>query len=167
MGITRDKKTCNVRVDRCRRRSIGVLQPLRDGFALSGVPTGLGPGDFPRVFVRYARGAVASPCRGKVIERRLLDSNYASRYCHRIGRPRRLTSLASKRGGHCASRSGTSGQERHQRSSIIRTRAGLMVSRPRESRCGTATHGPIQIPNGHPVSRTPTPSRRRRGPLLP
>jgi hypothetical protein len=42
-----------------------------------------------------------------------------------------------------------------------------MASRPRESRCGTATQVPGQIPNGHPVSRTPKSSRRRRRPLLP
>jgi hypothetical protein len=52
----------------------------RDGFALSGGPAGLGPGDSSRVFVRYARGAAASPCRGRAIARRLLDSNHASLY---------------------------------------------------------------------------------------
>jgi hypothetical protein len=68
-----------------------VLSARRDGFALSGVPTGLGPGDFPRVFARYARGAAARPCRGRAIVQRQLDLNHASRRRHRIGQPLRLT----------------------------------------------------------------------------
>jgi hypothetical protein len=53
--------------------------------------TGLDPGECPQVFLRNTRGAAAIPCRGKAIERRMLDGNHDSGCCHRIGQPLRLT----------------------------------------------------------------------------
>jgi hypothetical protein len=76
----------------CRSMSLTLDRRLRRvHFTLSGMPTGPVPVEFPRVFVRYARGAAAHPCRGRAIVQRLLDLNHALWCCHRIGQPLRLT----------------------------------------------------------------------------